>query len=116
MVRSLCAVLILLLLAAVLVFIYNYSQSTRHRHSSSGSSSSSRLPYFFEPERAATISVTMDEAQENVKIEWNYRTVSAGSYYLIEILGRDGDWYVEEEGCDGTNSTIIAESQCSVSV
>ena len=96
--------MILLLLAAVLVFIYNYSQSTRQRHSSTGSSSSSsRLPYFFEPERATTISVTMDEAQENVKIAWNYRTVSVDSYYLIEILGRDGSWYVDEEGCDGTN-------------
>ena len=112
MVRSLCAVLILLLLGAVLVFIYNYSQTSRARHtSSSSSSSSSRLPYFFEPERA-TISVTMDDAQEYVQIEWQYRTVSVGSYYKVEILGRDGSWYVEDNECNGRNETIVSQSQC----
>ena len=112
MVRLLCVIGVMLLLGAVLVFIYNYSQKAQERNISSGSSSSSsRLPYFFEPERA-TISVTMDDAQENVEIEWKYRTVSVGSHYLVEILGRDGSWYVDEAGCDGRDEAVVASSRC----
>ena len=54
--------------------------------------------------------MTMDDAQEYVQIEWQYRTVSVGSYYKVEILGRDGSWYVEDNECDGRNETIVSQS------
>ena len=51
-----------------------------------------------------------------MKIEWRYRTFTVGSHYLVEIQGKDGNWYVDETGCDGHNKTIVSQSHCSVSV
>ena len=30
----------------------------------------------------------------------------------VEILGRDGSWYVDEVGCNGRDEAVVASSRC----
>ena len=53
------------------------------------------------------MSITMDDEQKKVRISWEYESVPILSKYLVEILSRDGNWYVAEDECNGLNRAII---------
>ena len=41
-----------------------------------------------------------------MKIEWNYESAEDFSRYLVEILSRDGNWYIAEDECNGLDEVI----------
>ena len=99
-----CVTLTILLTVVGLFFGYTYLKNFE-KPAVEKTITNYRRPNPFEQEKG-NISISLEYGQEFVKIEWNYESAEDFSRYLVEILSRDGNWYVAEDECNGLDEVI----------
>jgi hypothetical protein len=62
------------------------------------------------PDKMDRITITLVATDVSVKLAWNYPQDNGDSVdeYIIEIRGKDGEFYTSLATCDGSNPVIVA--------
>ena len=62
------------------------------------------------PDKMDKITITLISSDVSVKLAWNYPQDNGDSVdeYLIEIRGKNSEFYTSLATCDGRNPTIVA--------
>jgi hypothetical protein len=66
------------------------------------------------PDKMDKITITLGTNDVSVKLAWNYPQDNGDSVdeYIIEIRGKDGEFYTSLATCDGSNPVIVTNRYC----